>query len=271
MSRVLGPALAGMITAVTGPAVCFLLNAAIYPAVIVSLLHIKPDPALVVPYRQPPPLREALAYLLAPGWPRTLVTLAAVYTIFGVSFLAVLPVYARDVLHAGASGYGWLTSAFGVGAAGGALLLAAYGARFRRGEFAIRSGFAIGGVLLILGLLPYYPLAFIGLVIGGMASATSAIVTNTLLQTEAPDQLRGRVIGFYSFIVVGLAPFGSLQAGWLGERVGVRIGAAACGIICLGTALVLVSRVKGLTQPVQGERLQADEPPGYRWGERRQT
>lgn len=271
MSRVLGPALAGMITALAGPGICFLVNAASYLAVIISLLRIEPDPALLVPHRQPPPLRDALAYLLAPGWPRTLVTLAAVYTIFGVSFLAVLPVYARDVLNTGASGYGWLTSAFGVGAAGGALLLAAYGARFRRGEFAIRGGFAIGGVLLILGLLPYYPLAFIGLLIGGMASATSAIVTNTLLQTEAPDQLRGRVIGFYSFIVVGLAPFGSFQAGWLGQRVGVRVEAAVCGIICLGTALVLVSRVKRLTEPVQTERRQAGEPPpSYRWGERRQ-
>jgi hypothetical protein len=80
------------------------------------------------------------------------------------------------------------------------------------------------------------------------------------------------VIGFYAFIVVGLAPLGSLQAGWLGERVGVRAGAAMCGIICLGTALVLSKRVRRLIAPLAGERRQGgEEAATYRWGERRQT
>jgi len=271
LSRVVGPALAGGLTALLGPAACFIINAVAALAVVGSLLRIRPDPALLVPHRQPPPLRDALVYLLAPGWPRTLVTLTAIYTIFGVSFLAVLPVYARDVLHTGANGYGWLISAFGMGAAGGALLLAARGAQFRRGEFAVRGGITIGSVLLVAALLPFYPVAFLGLILGGMASATTAIVTNTLLQTEAPDHLRGRVIGFYSFIVVGLAPFGSLQAGWLGQRLGVRVGAAMGGIICLGCALLLLSRVKGLVPGPAADRRQPDPEQPYRWGERRQA
>jgi MFS family permease len=183
----------------------------------------------------------------------------------------VLPVYARDVLHTGAGGYGWLTSAFGVGAASGALLLAAYGSRFRRGEFAIRSGIAIGIVLLTIAFVPLYPVTFVGLIVGGMAAATSAIVTNTLLQTEAPDHLRGRVIGFYSFIVVGLAPFGSLQAGWLGQRVGVRSGAAMGGFLCLGCAFILMRRIKVFARSAAVERRQVTEDQPYRWGERRQA
>jgi MFS family permease len=272
LSRVLGPALAGAITALAGPGVCFLLNAVSYLAVIFSLLRIRPDPALLVPHRRSPPLRDALRYLLAPGWPRTLVTLTSVYTIFGVSFLAVLPVYARDVLHTGAGGYGWLTTGFGIGAAGGALLLAAYGSRFRRGEFAVRGAMVIGTALLVVALVPVYPVSFAALLLGGLATASTAIVTNTLLQTEAPEHLRGRVIGFYSFIVVGLAPFGALQAGWLGQHLGIRTEAALGGLLCLAVALLMWSRSRGFAGPAAEERRQPAEPAQpYRWGERRQA
>jgi MFS family permease len=66
--------------------------------------------------------------------------------------------------------------------------------------------------------------------------ALSGIAANTMLQTEAPDELRGRVMGFYSFMVLGLAPFGSLQAGWLAERFGVRVAFAVGGLVCLAVA-----------------------------------
>jgi len=206
-----------------------------------------------------------------PGWPRTLVTLTVVYTVFAVSFLSVLPVYARDALGTGATGFGGLTSAFGLGAAGGALLLAAFGARFRRGEVALRAGAVLGAVLVLAALAPPYPIAFLLMSIGGTASAVGAITTNTLLQTEAPEHLRGRVIGFYSFIVVGLAPLGSLQAGWLSQHLGVRADAAIGGTLCLGTALWLWERVRWWKIAPAGERRSGEPDPGYRWGERRKA
>ena len=63
--------------------------------------------------------------------------------------------------------------------------------------------------------------------------ALNGIAANTMLQTEAPDELRGRVMGFYSFMVLGLAPFGSLQAGWVAEHFGVRVAFAVGGVMCL--------------------------------------
>lgn len=268
VSRVVGPALAGGLTALAGPAFCFAVNALSYLAVIVSLLRIRPDPALTSPKRTPPPLREAVRYILAPGWPRTLVTLTVIYTVFAVSFLTVLPVYARDVLGTGATGFGGLTSAFGLGAAGGALLLAAFGPRFRRGDVALRAGATLGVVLVLAAFAPPYAIAFSLMMVGGAASAVTAITTNTLLQTESPEHLRGRVIGFYSFIVVGLAPFGALQAGWLGERLGVRTDAAIGGVLCLGAALWLWQRSLPWRLTPDVER-RSGEQPGYRWGERR--
>ena len=269
VSRVVGPAFAGALTAIAGPAFCFAVNAVSYLAVIITLLRIKPDPALISPRRHPPPLREAVGYILAPGWPRTLVTLTVVYTVFAVSFLTVLPVYARDTLGTGATGFGGLTSAFGIGAAGGALLLAAFGARFRRGEVALRAGAVLGTILLFAALAPPYPVAFLLMSIAGCASAVTAITANTLLQTESPEHLRGRVIGFYSFIVVGLAPFGSLQAGWLSQHLGVRAEAAIGGTLCLGTAIWLWERARPWATAPAAERRSGDTDPGYRWGERR--
>jgi MFS family permease len=244
LSRVFGPALAGLIVAWAGAPVAFFINAASYLAVLWGLFQIRLDPALIAPRRTPPPLREALRYIFAPGWPRTLVTMTATYTIFGLSFLAIMPAYARDVLGTGATGYGGLTSAFGIGAAAGGLAIAGLGSRLRRGEVALWGGLLIGVSLVLAALLPIYPVAFLLLMTGGMSAAVAAIITNTLLQTEAPDPLRGRVIGFYSFIVVGLAPFGSFQAGWIGEHLGIRATAAIGGTACLLVSMGLMRKMQ---------------------------
>jgi MFS family permease len=245
LSRVFGPALAGVVVAAAGAPTAFFVNAASYLAVLWGLFQIRLDPAFIVPRRTPPPLAEAFRYIFAPGWPRTLITMTATYTVFGLSFLAIMPAYARDVLGTGATGYGGLTSAFGIGAAIGGLVVAGFGSRFRRGEVALRGGLLIGISLLLAALFPIYGVAFVLLMAGGAAAAVAAIVTNTILQTEAPDHLRGRVIGFYAFIVVGLAPFGSLQAGWIGEHLGIRATAAVGGGVCSLVAISLMTRRAG--------------------------
>jgi MFS family permease len=73
--------------------------------------------------------------------------------------------------------------------------------------------------------------------------ALNGIAANTMLQSEAPDELRGRVMGFYSFIVLGLAPFGSFQAGWIAEHFGVRTAFAMGAVMCLLVALGLTWRM----------------------------
>lgn len=82
-----------------------------------------------------------------------------------------------------------------------------------------------------------FVLALGGLAVAGFGSVLAAISTNTLLQLDAPDQLRGRVMGFYSFVVLGLAPFGSLQAGWVTEHYGVRVSFLVGAFICAVAAL----------------------------------
>ena len=85
--------------------------------------------------------------------------------------------------------------------------------------------------------------------------ALNGIAANTMLQTEAPDELRGRVMGFYSFMVLGMAPFGSLQAGWVAEQFGVRVAFAVGGLVCLVVAAGGVAWWMG--RPVRGRRCRA--------------
>ncbi len=243
LSRVFGPALAGTIIATLGTAVCFFLNTVSFLAVLLALVKIRADSALAIqPATRRAALREGVAHIFGSPWPRTLVILVAVFCVFGASFIAILPVYARDVLQAGPGGYGALLSAFGVGAAAGALSIAGVGHRFRREPTALWSGMVLGGTLVLLGLVHNLPLALALLVIAGLCMALNAIMTNTVLQTGAPDYLRGQVVGFYSFIVVGLVPFGSLQAGWISERTGTTTAFLIGGSICLVTAVVAAWR-----------------------------
>ncbi len=239
VSRVLGPAIAGTLVAMFGAGVGFLVNAVSYGAVIAGLALIRSQGDVRPPDRHPPTLVEVHHYVRARGWPRTLLTQALVTTIFAYSVTAMLPVLARDGLGTGASGYGGLMSAFGVGAAIGATLLAAVGHRVRRGELAVGGGMAIGAVHLLIGASGSYPLTFGLLLLSGTVGAAAGITTNTLLQVDAPEHLRGRVIGVYAMIVVGMAPIGSLLMGWVADRASVGLAIAGGGVVTLLTAALL--------------------------------
>lgn len=251
VARVVGPAIAGATIAAVGIAACFFLNAASFVAVLAGLLLMR-VPAGGFPTPERREMRAALAegftYVLGERWPRTLIILTAVLSVFGYSFLIMLPVFARDALGTGAAGYGGLLTAVGVGAAVSALGLAAMGSRVRQGRLALASGGAFGLLLLTLAVMPNYVSALAVGIAAGCTMALSGIATNTLLQRLSPDHLRGRVMGFYSFVALGMAPFGSLQAGWVAEHFGVRMSFAVGGFLCMATVGIVVATFRRLPQ-----------------------
>ena len=237
LARVIGPALAGLVIATLGLSVCFFANAATYLAVIAGLARIKVEdvgPPAAIPLWTA--LREGFAYVFGSRWPRALVIIVATFSIFGFSFMPLMPVFARDALGLDASGYGAMVAAIGAGALAAAFFMAAYGGRVRQSRLVLGSSILFGGVLLAASVAPNFWPAVILFTICGGTMALNGIAANTMLQTEAPDELRGRVMGFYSFMVLGLAPFGSLQAGWLAEHFGVRWAFALGGLVCLAVA-----------------------------------
>lgn len=240
LTRIIGPAVAGGLIAVLGMTACFAINTVSFLAVIVAFLRMRPPfpGARAGPRSDEPTFADGVAFALGRAEPRALLALAATLSVFGTSAcLAMLPVFAREVLALGAGGYGMLMAAIGVGAAAGALTMAVIGQRFNRRLLIRWATLLFASSLAISGLHASFALALTGLALAGFGSVLAAISINTLLQTEAPDHLRGRVMGFYSFVVLGLAPFGALEAGWVSEHLGVpmsfALGAVVCGVSVL--------------------------------------
>jgi len=234
VTRVVGPAIAGLLIAAVGTAACFFVNAASYLAVLWMLAIMRPPfaGATAAPARRST-FRDGWRYILDTPEPRLLTLLTITFSVFGFSFAPMLPVYASQVLGAGATVYGVLMSGVGVGAAAAALFVAAMGHRVMREGRVFAFAALFGAVLLATSLAGRFGPALVLLTLAGCSWALTSILTNTLLQTKAPDHLRGRVMGFYSFMVVGMAPFGALQAGWISEHFGVRTSLALGGGICV--------------------------------------
>ena len=237
LARVIGPAIAGVLIATLGLPACFFANAASYLAVIASLVRMR-VPDARVPAATPlwTALREGFGHVFGRRWPRALVMIVTTFSIFGFSFMPLMPVFARDALGLDATGYGVMVASIGIGALAAAFFMAAFGGRVRQSRLVLGSSILFGAVLTVASLAPNVWSAMVLFTLCGGVMALSGIAANTMLQTEAPDELRGRVMGFYSFMVLGLAPFGSLQAGWVAEHFGVRVAFAAGGLVCLVVA-----------------------------------
>ena len=263
-ARVVGPAIAGVLISTLGLAACFFANAASYVAVIYGLLVMRVDRRPPVEHRSAlEAMREGFAYVLGNRWPRAIVIIIATFAVFGFSFIPMMPVFARDALHLGADGYGALMSAVGVGAAGAALFMAGLGGRGRRAKLVLGSSLLFALAITGAALAPTFWSAVVLFMLAGSLMALAGIAANTTLQTQAPDHLRGRVMGFYSFVVLGMAPFGALQAGWVAEHFGVRTAIASGGVVCLLVSWAVawrLGRSAASSARSAGERKRASEP-----------
>ncbi|HEY7026557.1 MAG TPA: MFS transporter [Gemmatimonadales bacterium] len=234
LSRIIGPVIAAAVIAAVGLAACFFANAASFLAVIIAFLSMR---GVVTggSRRQVDgqgTFQEGVRYAMGEKVPRSLLLLTATFSVFGFSFLPMMPVYARNVLGVGATGYGGLMSAVGLGASVGALAMAALGSRARGSTLIRFGGLMFSTALALVALVSHYWLAAFLLGLAGCSMILNNVMTNSLLQTQAPDDLRGRIMGFYSLMVLGMAPFGSLQAGWISEHFGVRTSLALGGTVC---------------------------------------
>jgi len=245
-SRIIGPALAGLVITQlggrTGSGWNFALNAVSYLAVIVPLARIQVNSRPVDAERKSVlnEVREGVAFALRTPALRALLGLLAVAGVFGISYGVLMPVFARDVLHVDARGYGMLLTTSGIGATIGALAMAS--TRLARPGAVIRVTFTAFVVLLAaFAASSQYHLSLL-LLVGVTGTITAYMsASNTTIQSIVPDALRGRVMSFYVFALFGTAPLGGLLMGslasTLGPQAAVLIGAAVCAVAVLGTWL----------------------------------
>jgi MFS family permease len=241
LARIVGPGLGGVIIALRGEAALFLLNALSFLAVIAALalintrlLHAQPAPQGSVSGPQTiwQRLGEGIAYVWKTPAVLSVILVVALVLLFGSNFNIFLPLFATAVLHAGPSGFGFLSAAIGAGS-----LLAALWLAWRNQQPAMRrvlAGVLLFGVLEVgFALSPLYPLS-IALIAGvGFAETTFASLATTMLQTVTPDHLRGRVMSVQVLFFDGTVPVGYLLVGWLASLAGPSIAMLICACLCL--------------------------------------
>lgn len=239
VSRMIGPVVAGALIAAYGEGVCFAVNAVSYLAVLVALALVRVRP--LAPSERRPVLHElgeGLLYVWRDTRVRCVLIAMAVTSGVGLAYTTVLPVLARDMLGAGAQGYGVLLAGAGLGAVVGALGAAARPPTVSAVGVNLVGLAAVGTGLVALGLARSLATATAFMVALGLAVAVQMSTTNAFLQTTAPPRLRGRVVAIYIWLFAGLSPVGGMAAGLAVARFGVTATAVASGLTCIAAAVV---------------------------------
>ena len=241
LARIVGPAIAALVIAKLGIEWAFGVNAISYAAVLLSLALVRLPPWQAAPKHVRPweGIRESIAYMRGTPMVAALMKLVTVYSIFGVPYLVLMPVFARDRLHMNASGYGLLLACVGVGGLMGALALAAQVGQHAGNRTMMMATYAFPVVLLVLSAVTSSSVAYALLFVAGVAMIVNSAVTNSLLQYLVPDAMRGRVMAAYSFVVVGLSQtVGAFVAGLVARAFGVQWA------IAIGSVLMLVYAIR---------------------------
>lgn len=241
---VVGPPLAGLLIAGIGVAPCFLVNAATTLAVVVALILMKPAPPSSIRRGNVfGAMLEGMRFLIGHPVLRWVVLLLVVTSLTVRPYNFLLPAYAVHVVHTDAKGLGWLMAATGVGAIAGAFFTAATGGQ-RRGFIWLVSGTLASICVGLLGLTDRIGAAAAVLSVIGLATLSFIGSSNILLQTLAPDEMRGRAVSVYSMILLGLVPLGSLIVGSIATALELRWTFVLMGIIATLCALAI-----GFSQP----------------------
>ena len=255
-TRLVGPALAGLIIAWVGEGWCFLLDGVSYFAVIGTLLAMRLNVA--APVRRAGEtmlgqMREGFSFVRGYLPIRTVLVLFSILSLMYWPYAVLLPIFAGQVLHGGAHTLGFLTGAGGLGALSAALVLAT-----QRSAAGLTKGNLLAGILQGVGLIGFglshsLPLSMVMMVIVGYGMMTGLAGSNTLLQTLVPEDKRGRVMSYYTMSFIGTAPLGSLLAGWLAHAIGASWTVAAtgaCALLAAAWYATVLPRMDEMVRPV---------------------
>jgi hypothetical protein len=235
-ARVAGPALAGVVVASVGEGWAFGLNAVSFAGTYYALLVMRPPPQPPVEGGHRAHVLEGLAYAGRTAHVRALLALLATSSLFAMPYQTLLPVLSSEVLGGGARLYGGLLACAGGGALAGSL-----GLLLRRGLGGLGRRVGIGATLLgagVVGLALSRSAVVSGaaLAVVGFGFITQMAGTMTLLQGLAPAVMRGRVMGLFSTLFVGVTPFGALAAGLAAGHLGATATLAAGGAVVLAAS-----------------------------------
>jgi MFS family permease len=253
VARLLGPSLAGLLIAATSEGWCFLVDGVSYIAVIASLLmmrvpHIDVSQAATTMMTQ---LREGWTYVAESVPIRNILLLFALLSLMGWPFMVLMPVFAAQVLHGGPHTLGFLMGAVGVGS-----LISALAMVLRRSVRGLAKMIPIAAVVFGVGLIAFgfsnsLWLSLPMMLVTGFGMMQGLTASNTILQTLVDENMRGRVMSYYTMAFVGMAPFGSLMAGAMAHALGAPRTVIVSGVACIVGGLWFWSRLAAIRKDMR--------------------
>jgi MFS family permease len=253
VARLLGPSIAGMLIAAVGEGYCFLIDGISYLAVIASLLMMRVVGPRVVRKKKDTltELKEGWDYVSGFAPIRSILLLLALISLMGMPYSVLMPIFAATILHGGAHTLGFLMGAVGIGA-----LIGAYRLAVRRSVLGLGRLIAISAALFGAGLVAFSQshwlwLSLILMFFVGLGMMQELASSNTIIQTILEEDKRGRVMSYYAMAFTGMAPFGSLLAGTLADRVGAQSALLISGACCIAGAIWFAAKLPDIRRVVR--------------------
>ena len=249
IASVAGPALGGLVIATAGVAWVYALNAVSFLCVIAALLLMRDVPARAGGVKGELSLaamREGLGFVFRAPLIRASMLLDFFATFFA-SATALLPIYAQDILHVGASGYGVLSAAPSVGAAVASVAMVPLTERIRRrGQVLLWAVAGFGIATIAFGLSKSFPVTFLCLALTGATDTVSMVIRNVIRHLNTPDSLRGRMTSVNMIFFMGGPQLGELEAGMVAQLWGAAVSVVSGGVGCLAATGWVAARTPEL-------------------------
>ena len=245
-ARFLGPSIAGVVLTYAGEAACFLLNALSYLAVITALLmiRVKPTAAHARHAHWFEGLKQGFAYAFGFLPSRRLLLLVAAVSLTTFPMQTLMPIFAKEVFSGDARTLGLLVSASALGALGGTLYLANRTSLAGLSRVIIAASFCAGIGLMLFSQSRLLPLSLALLLPVGFGLFATAVCTNTILQSIADEDKRGRVLSIYGMCFLGMSPVGSFIAGSVASRIGAPATLLVNGLFCTLAAALFALNIR---------------------------
>ncbi|GBD11732.1 Enterobactin exporter EntS [bacterium HR23] len=263
-SRIVGPALGGVLIARADAGWLFALASLGALLMALSVALVRPLPAEArtptSPFHE---VTEGVRFVKGTPLFAFLIGMAFCNSMFGMSYIFLLPVFAQDVLRVGAEGLGYLSAVGGVGSLLATLGAGALGEVPARGLLLVGGATGFGLLLIAFALSPWYPLSLLLLFLAGVAGSVYMVLTLSTLQERVPDRLRGRVMGIFS-MTWSMMPLGAVQSGFIADAVSAPFAIALGGILTVAFALLpaVASPALRRLRPLEAEPVPLVEPAG---------
>jgi MFS family permease len=252
-ARFVGPTIAGIVLATAGEAVCFLLNGISYAAVLVAywVIRVKPRVRGAAPGAWWSEFQAGFRYAFGSLAMRRLIVLLGALSFFSAPWMSLMPIYAAETFAGDSRTLGVMVSAVGLGALGGTALLALRPSVRGLGRVIAGCALAAGAALTVYALSRWLWLSLAALPLFGFGLIASVAATNTVLQTLADEDKRGRIISIYVMVFLGIAPLGNFFAGTVAERIGVHWTLAGCGLAVLAAGTWFAANLESWRRAVR--------------------